>query len=75
MTDTQKEALARLKALSKQANPDDLGDVYPINYIEDEEEYLLPMRYMDDLLVTTEGIVNDSLCVLPRRTGSGSIIK
>lgn len=59
MTDTQKEALARLKALSKQANADDLGEVYPLRTVMWE----VPPLYMDDVRLAAESVVNDSLCV------------
>jgi hypothetical protein len=59
MTDTQKEALARLKVLSKQANPDDLSEVYPLRTVMWE----VPPLHMDDVRFTAEAIVTDSLSV------------
>lgn len=60
MTDTQKEALARLARLAKQTNPSDLDDVYSE---QEDDEWVGPRQYQEDLEVVGEMLARNEFSV------------
>lgn len=64
MTDPQAAALARLRRLAAQPNPDDLYDVYyDVPYAVDEDDALLLVAYTDDLRTVADMVAGDELAL------------